>query len=181
MRAQGGKSHWRDQSNKTWETGYENGRDVPRFLTCERWQPSMQQWKAVSKVLFGSALAEKPQGISVHTHFLCNPRITRGFNKIIDTLQVDRTYTEQAVHQQWPSFKNYQSSVSLSGLPSNPYGGMQEYPPFGCICASQLSSPYIALHTPGLSYLSQGSAEGTGPISCLFTANLGSRKAWLQF
>lgn len=59
--------------------------------------------KAVSKVLFGSVLAEMPQGISVHTQLLCNPRITRGFNEIIATLQL--IYTEQAVHEPWPSFK----------------------------------------------------------------------------
>lgn len=44
-----------------------------------------------------------PQGISVHTHLLCNPRITRAFDEIIATLQP--TYTERAVHEQWPSFK----------------------------------------------------------------------------
>lgn len=57
----------------------------------------------MTEVLFGSTLAEMPQGISVHTHLLCNPRITRAFNEIIATLQP--TYTERAVHEQWPSFK----------------------------------------------------------------------------
>lgn len=119
----------------------------------------------MTEVLFGSILAEMPQGISVHTHLLCNPRITRA-DEIIATLQP--TYTERAVHEQWPSFKTIKALYRFQDYIQTPrVAGISTT----WLCPSQLSSAYLAPSHPRPQLLVQGSAGGHRSHLCLSTAN----------
>lgn len=109
--------------------------------------------------MFGSALAEMPQGIHVDMHLLCDPRRTRGFNELKYThcTQTDPTCSKQLINSGSPS-KTIKALYYLQDYIQIPSMACTKIHNLAAVYLFQLFSPYLALQTPCLCYLSQNCA-----------------------